>query len=73
MTAARSPPRTWSGPSTGCATPPSSCPTADLYKNIAKVAAAGDNQVVFTLTKPNPFFLYDLSDNHAPDHEGQYR
>jgi len=40
-------------------------PTADLYKNIANVAAAGDNQVVFTLTKPNPFFLYDLSDNHA--------
>ena len=40
-------------------------PTADLYKNIANVAAAGANQVVFTLTKPNPFFMYDLSDNHA--------
>jgi len=40
-------------------------PTADLYKNVANVAAAGDGQVVFTLTKPNPFFLFDLSDNHA--------
>jgi peptide/nickel transport system substrate-binding protein len=40
-------------------------PTADLYKNIANVAAAGDGQVVFTLTNPNPFFLFDLSDNHA--------
>lgn len=40
-------------------------PTANLYKNIASVAAAGDKQVVFTLTATNPFFLYDLSDNHA--------
>lgn len=40
-------------------------PTADLYKNISKVAASGDSQVVFTLSQPNPFFLYDLSDNHA--------
>jgi peptide/nickel transport system substrate-binding protein len=39
--------------------------TADLYKNVANVAAAGDGQVVFTLSKPNPFFLFDLSDNHA--------
>ena len=40
-------------------------PTADLYANIASVAANGDGQVVFTLSNPNPFFLYDLSDNHA--------
>jgi peptide/nickel transport system substrate-binding protein len=40
-------------------------PTADLYANIAGVAAEGDNQVTFTLSEPNPFFLYDLSDNHA--------
>lgn len=40
-------------------------PTADLYANIAEIAADGDNAVVFTLSAPNPFFLYDLSDNHA--------
>lgn len=40
-------------------------PTADLYANIASIAAVGDNQVEFTLTETNPFFLYDLSDNHA--------
>ncbi|MBO9340218.1 MAG: ABC transporter substrate-binding protein [Chloroflexus sp.] len=40
-------------------------PTADLYANIADIAADGDNAVVFTLSEANPFFLYDLSDNHA--------
>ncbi len=40
-------------------------PTADLYANIASITAVGDNQVEFTLTETNPFFLYDLSDNHA--------
>jgi peptide/nickel transport system substrate-binding protein len=40
-------------------------PTADLYANIAGVEAVGEQQVVFTLNQPNPFFLYDLSDNHA--------
>ncbi|MCX7860550.1 MAG: ABC transporter substrate-binding protein [Chloroflexus sp.] len=40
-------------------------PTADLYANIADITADGENAVVFTLTAPNPFFLYDLSDNHA--------
>lgn len=40
-------------------------PTADLYANIAEIAADGDSAVVFTLSAPNPFFLYDLSDNHA--------
>ena len=40
-------------------------PTASLYANIASIEASGDRQVTFTLTKPNPFFLYDLSDNHA--------
>jgi peptide/nickel transport system substrate-binding protein len=40
-------------------------PTADLYANVASVAAEGDGVVVFTLTETNPFFLYDLSDNHA--------
>jgi peptide/nickel transport system substrate-binding protein len=40
-------------------------PTADLYANIMTVAAEGDSAVVFTLAETNPFFLYDLSDNHA--------
>jgi peptide/nickel transport system substrate-binding protein len=40
-------------------------PTADLYSNIVSVEAASDLQVTFTLESANPFFLYDLSDNHA--------
>jgi peptide/nickel transport system substrate-binding protein len=39
--------------------------TASLYGNIASIAASDDLEVTFTLTRPNPFFLYDLSDNHA--------
>jgi peptide/nickel transport system substrate-binding protein len=40
-------------------------PTADLYKNVVSVEATGDLEVTFVLQEPNPFFLYDLSDNHA--------
>jgi peptide/nickel transport system substrate-binding protein len=40
-------------------------PTADLYANIDKIEAASDTEVVFTLKETNPFFLFDLSDNHA--------
>ena len=40
-------------------------PTSSLYGNIASVEATGDLEVTFTLTQSNPFFLYDLSDNHA--------
>ncbi|MEE9215880.1 MAG: ABC transporter substrate-binding protein [Anaerolineales bacterium] len=40
-------------------------PTSDLYANIEAVEGVGDNQVRFTLDTPNPFFLFDLSDNHA--------
>ncbi len=40
-------------------------PTADLYINIESVEATDDLEVTFKLTKPNSFFLYDLSDNHA--------
>ena len=40
-------------------------PTASLYENILSVEAVGESTVVFTLEKPNPFFLFDLSDNHA--------
>jgi peptide/nickel transport system substrate-binding protein len=39
--------------------------TSSLYGNIASIEATGDLEVVFTLSQPNPFFLYDLSDNHA--------
>lgn len=40
-------------------------PTADLYANIDAIDASGDHMVTFTLIETNPFFLYDLSDNHA--------
>ena len=40
-------------------------PTADLYSNISTIEATGELQVTFTLSDTNPFFLYDLSDNHA--------
>jgi peptide/nickel transport system substrate-binding protein len=40
-------------------------PTADLYSNIRAIEATGDLEVQFTLSQPNPFFLFDLSDNHA--------
>ena len=39
--------------------------TSDLYSNIADIQATGDLEVTFTLKQPNPFFLFDLSDNHA--------
>ncbi len=39
--------------------------TSSLYGNIASIEATDDFEVTFTLTQPNPFFLYDLSDNHA--------
>jgi peptide/nickel transport system substrate-binding protein len=40
-------------------------PTSDLYANIATIEASGELEVTFTLHASNPFFLYDLSDNHA--------
>ncbi len=45
--------------------PDSGYPTGNLYKNIANIEATGDLEVTFTLSQPNPFFLFDLSDNHA--------
>jgi hypothetical protein len=45
--------------------PNTGSPTADLYSNIDSIEATGDLEVTFKLTKSNPFFLYDLSDNHA--------
>lgn len=40
-------------------------PTTDLYSNIASIEAGDGNTLVFTLSEPNPDFLYNLSDNHA--------
>ncbi|MEX2536677.1 MAG: ABC transporter substrate-binding protein [Trueperaceae bacterium] len=40
-------------------------PTSDLYANIADITTSGELEVTFTLHQTNPFFLYDLSDNHA--------
>lgn len=40
-------------------------PTSSLYSNIVSVEAVEPSSVVFTLEQPNPFFLYDLSDNHS--------
>ena len=40
-------------------------PTSSLYANIDSIEATGDLEVTFNLTDPNPFFLFDLSDNHA--------
>lgn len=45
--------------------PEAELPTASLYSNIASISAEDDQTVVFTLTETNPFFLFDLSDNHA--------
>ncbi|MDX1662861.1 MAG: ABC transporter substrate-binding protein [Candidatus Promineifilaceae bacterium] len=45
--------------------PVSDLPTVDLYRNIDTVEATDDLEVTFTLSEPNPFFLFDLSDNHA--------
>jgi peptide/nickel transport system substrate-binding protein len=40
-------------------------PTGDLYKTIDSIEAGEGNSLIFTLTEPNPDFMYDLSDNHA--------
>ncbi len=40
-------------------------PTANLYSNIVSVDATDALAVTFTLATPRPFFLFDLSDNHA--------
>lgn len=45
--------------------PESGYPTADLYSAIESIEATGPLEVTFTLSESNPFFLYDLSDNHA--------
>ena len=39
--------------------------TMDLYANIDRIDVTGPSEVTFRLKTANPFFLYDLSDNHA--------
>lgn len=45
--------------------PEADYPTEDLYSNIVDIQATGEYEVTFTLENTNPFFLFDLSDNHA--------
>jgi peptide/nickel transport system substrate-binding protein len=45
--------------------PDNGFPTASLYENIAGIEATGSDRVTFHLVETNPFFLYDLADNHA--------
>lgn len=40
-------------------------PTKDIYSNIDQIEASDQFEVTYTLKEPNPFFLFDLSDNHA--------
>jgi len=45
--------------------PDNGFPTSSLYKNIASIEVTGSDEVTFHLIETNPFFLYDLADNHA--------
>ncbi len=45
--------------------PDNGFPTASLYANIESIDVVGSDRVAFTLHETNPFFLYDLADNHA--------
>ncbi|MBE0636314.1 ABC transporter substrate-binding protein [Candidatus Bipolaricaulota bacterium] len=45
--------------------PDNGFPTASLYENIESIEVMGSDSVAFHLINTNPFFLYDLSDNHA--------
>ena len=40
-------------------------PTADLFAPVESIAPGEGHSVVFTLSAPNPDFLYNLTDNHA--------
>jgi peptide/nickel transport system substrate-binding protein len=40
-------------------------PTADLFADVESVSAGQGRTVQFTLRRPNPDFLYNLTDNHA--------
>ena len=40
-------------------------PTQSLYQNVERIEVVDETTIRFLLTSPNPFFLFDLSDNHA--------
>ena len=40
-------------------------PTANLFADVESVSAGEGRTVQFTLARPNPDFLYNLTDNHA--------
>ncbi len=40
-------------------------PTADLFAGVESIEPGDGNTLVFTLSSPNPDFLYNLTDNHA--------
>jgi len=39
--------------------------TESVYANVERIDVTGPHEVTFRLAQANPFFLYDLSDNHA--------
>jgi len=45
--------------------PDNGFPTGSLYENIESIEVTGSDEVTFHLIETNPFFLYDLADNHA--------
>lgn len=45
--------------------PENGFPTASLYENVRSIQVTGPDTVTFILHQTNPFFLYDLADNHA--------
>ena len=45
--------------------PDNGFPAASLYANIESIEVMGADRVAFHLIDTNPFFLHDLSDNHA--------
>lgn len=45
--------------------PETAAPTADLFAGVESIEAGEGNTLVFTLSAPNPDFLYNLTDNHV--------
>lgn len=44
---------------------PNAGPTKDLLAAVSDISAGEGNTIVFTLSAPNPDFLYSLTDNHV--------
>lgn len=45
--------------------PETGSPTASLYQNIEGIEATGKHEATFRLNESDPWFLFDLSDNHS--------